>query len=142
MSFSICILGLEEKKFINDWNYVIRHFNPENVYVLGVNEDIKIPVTSHQISSLKELPTDHKLVLMAPEVGRVISGKESLFNFTHPTRAIYLFGLNNSYVAEDTLKDVTIDSSIFIKTETDDQMHSYVAAAITIYDRWNKLLSE
>ena len=119
------------------WDYFLCHFAPDPIFVLGTRPASlrKALREAVYINSLADLPEELSLVLLAPSNGLFVQGQNSLDTFTHPEKAVYLFGADNDSMKAEIFADRKPDHSIFIPTKIDLTMHAHVAASITFWDR-------
>jgi len=87
------------------------------------------------LDSPNQLPSADPIILISPKEARYMPGDKSLHKFAHPPGATYLFGPDDSHFHADLVGDLPISSSVFIPTDTNFEMYSHVAAAVTLYDR-------
>jgi tRNA(Leu) C34 or U34 (ribose-2'-O)-methylase TrmL len=80
-----------------------------------------------------ELP-DVPLVLLQPDNGKFIKGTVSLEQFEHPEDCVYLFGPDTYHLHPDLLGREP-DHVVYIPTDTQRDMFSFVAYAVTMWDR-------
>jgi len=119
---------------MNQWDYVLCNFKPEELYLIGYKEKAFISNPLKQakfINSYSELP-DLQLVVMAPPHGRNFAGRIPLSEFEHPKDCIYIFG-SDSEIMEDEFNRANYP--VYIETDTKDDMYSFVAYAVTAWDR-------
>ena len=132
--FDICLVASPGSTWEQQWSYLLSHFEPRDLYVIGEVDPRVRPFKGYiQIQTAEELPGI--LVLMAPIFGHVIRGEESLRTFQHPDECCYMFGADNAHLTEDHLGSRIPDHKVYIPTDTRDQMYSFMAGAITLYDR-------
>lgn len=138
--FDICMHYVRDDFLQNQWDYVLSHWLCETLYCVAKEFDYTSNVFKNAklIKDCSYLPKNKKKVLVQPENGRYVSGEKSLYDFKHPKDCIYIFGSDNGYLNEDTLKNVKLTTSVYIPTETHYDMYSPVAAAIVLYDRFCK----
>jgi hypothetical protein len=128
----IAIVGPINAMDSNQWDYAISHWIPDHVYVVG---DISIPFRGAiRLPCLGYLSAG-TTVLLAPQNGARFQGDESLADFSHPTDATYIFGSNHRHLTDAEMGGLSPTHKVFIPTESHHEMHSFVAAAITLYDR-------
>ena len=121
---------------LRQWEYVLCHFRPDEVYLVGSERPEGIAYRrATLIRDSNDLPADVPIVLMAPQSGRVIPGNESLDTFCHPDDAIYWFGPDTSEHMNDAYLPRRADCKVYIPTDTVDQMFAHVACAVTLWDR-------
>lgn len=134
----VCICYSGVSGFQDQWDYVLSHFQADRLYLIGADpnglQDTNVVGRATRIATAEELP-NLPLVIMAAENGRYVSGDASLGSFAHPEDCIYLFGADNSNLSEDELGDRPPDHKVYIRTDSIDDMYSWVAGAITLYDR-------
>ncbi len=108
----------------NQWSYVLSHFKPSQIYLIG---DYK---TSDKIynNAIKGLP-DKDLIILAPKNGRYIQGEIPLNEFKHPSDAVYYFGSDREHMNNME------GTKVYIPTDDNSEMYSWVAGAITFWDR-------
>ena len=120
------------------WDYVLCNFVPDEIYVIGsLPEDTSLGKKAIVVQSAAELP-DLPIVLLAPDNGRYIQGTTSLGDFTHPDDCIYMFGSDSKYMSEDFLGERTPDHIVYIDTDTNDDMYSFVSYGVVMHDRGSK----
>lgn len=126
-------------QFHNQWDYVLSNFAPAEVWVIGNVGDAP-PYGAFALARSTWVPDatglpDGPLVVLSPDTGRHIQGIESLAEFTHPDDAVYLFGSDNWNLSDDELGGRPADHLVFVDTDTNDEMYSFVAYAVTAWDR-------
>jgi hypothetical protein len=134
---SICIAETLQGHVLNQWSFVLSNFSIDRLFVIGdVSNLIHKPFANTiSIENASFLPTDSDLILLAPVEGRYYKGNVGLKDFSHPSNAIYLFGPNHVHLSEVEMSNRKPDYSVYIETDTKDEMFSYVAAAVTLWDR-------
>ncbi len=135
--FSLCLTPARNDTFASMWSYVLSHWTPDKVYVLGSNpEDYSTRFFKDaELVQTAEMLPDAPLVLLASKLGRYVTGTVELADFTHPKEVTYLFGPDNAYMSEDYLGSRQPDHHVYIETDTKDDLYSFVAAAIVLRDR-------
>lgn len=118
----------------NDWDFVLSHFTPDKLW--SVKGDPKQYHKPQVIDSVSELPKDVKIVVCAHPGGRYIQGQVSLVDYEHPGDAIYLFGHDHQNLEPEELEGFDCDY-VFVPSGKN-EMYSYIAAAIVLYDRMVK----
>lgn len=122
MSFGVCLHAPRDRFMQNQWDYVLLHWRPDKIYVIGDAWH------SRPMSRAEPFCGEGDIVIMAPASGRHVRGRRSLADYSHREGVTYLFGADH--------EDLTIEGeTVFIPTATDDEMHAFVAAAVTLYDR-------
>lgn len=134
MKHSICITYLKD---IDDccrhWNYVLKHFPNEEVYIMGAAPWNSRPLEkAKHISSIDELPKNKKVVIMSPQNGKHIKGEISLYEYKHEEDAIYVFGPDIGNLTPEHLGERET-TNVYIPCEKS-EFYSWVAAAITFHD--------
>jgi len=137
--YSICLfLETQQPEWHNQWSYILNHFSPQNLYIVGNEDDIQRGYISFanaiQINHLSELP-DTSLVLMQPVTAQHIIPDTNLIQFIHPDSCTYIFGADNSFMAQMCIDTCTIDHKVYIPTDNELEMYSWIAGALTLYDR-------
>ena len=133
----ICLHGYTDPQTLDHWSYVLSHWQPDEIYVLGGNLelDTKAFDNAKRILSADELPKGCALCIFSPQDARYFKGDESLTEFEHPKDAIYMFGSNKKNLSEDEMGYRLPDRSVYIPTDTHHEMYDFVAAAVVLYDR-------
>jgi hypothetical protein len=132
----VCLAWPTNEKYRDQWAYILSNFAVDNVWVVGCPDSYcqffpGAVFMDHQ----SELP-DYPIVVCQPPDARYVKGEINLMNFSHPEHAIYVFGLDNNNLSEDDLKGEP-DYKVFIPTAKN-EMWSWVAAAVVLYDRASK----
>lgn len=120
------------------WDYALLTLRMDKIYVIGKKKDKPLSKIFHDcimISGIADLPKTTPLIIINPENGRYVQGVTSLVDFTHPASAIYLFGSDEGFLSPNNLKGHSIKDKVYIPAETDDQMFSYMAFAVVMWDR-------
>lgn len=137
--FNVCITYDPNENSQMQWDYVLLNFKPDSLYLIGGDKkDIarKSPRSKAvHIKNVSELPRDIPLVVLTPKLGRNIQGTKSLLEFEHPENATYLFGSDIDHLTPKDFKLRSPDHIVYIPVDTDDEMFSYMAAAVTFWDR-------
>lgn len=137
MGASVCLIRpVLDKEYLNQWDYALTNFPPDELFVVGNLGDYTSKIVGRAIllDSVADLPLK-PLILMAPANGMNIAGDWSLVNFNHPAEAVYLFGSDTGFLSEVDLDGRAVDYKVYIPTASDDEMYSFMAAAVTLYDR-------
>lgn len=139
--FDICFSPIGSERNIDQWDFVLSHWKPDNIYLLGVEEH---PWPYHNplkkaicIRNTDWLPPG-ELVLLAPKKGKYFQGNVALPDFDHPEKCIYMFGPDHHHISNDLIGQRKPDSTVYIPTDTVDEMYAFTAAAVTLYDRYVK----
>ena len=132
--FDVCLIG-SGGHWENQWSFVLSHFKPRKVYLIGdMSERLRLDVT--KIETAEEI--EGHLVVLAPSNGYEIIGEVALPDYEHPENCTYLFGSDHEHLTSKFMGERLADTSVYIPTETHDNMYSFVAGAITLYDRYIK----
>ena len=132
--FDIALVVSSGEHWEQQWSYLLSNFSPRTLYTIGELDPRVRPFSGHvAIQNAEEIPVE--LVVLAPYHGRYIKGTESLADFSHPTECCYLFGSDNVPLSEDQMGSRQPEHCIFIPTATKDDMYSFVAGAVTLWDR-------
>lgn len=132
--FGVCFRYDRHGWIQNQWEFVLSHFVPDDVWVRGAPDDWKSYHKPVHIETAKELPKERPLIVLAHPQGRYVQGVESLGIFEHPKDAIYLFGGDDVLLTEEDDLGRKPDAIVYIPVKKY-EMYSFVAAAITLYDR-------
>lgn len=72
---------------------------------------------------------------MSPKNAVYVPGTISIHDFEHPDECCYLFGSDSAHLSIDQLGGREPDHAVYIPVDTNDTMYSFMAGAITLYDR-------
>ena len=131
MSFALCISIPENEDFRAHWDHVRAHFSVDEFYVIGEG----------YLASAAELP-DQPLVVLQSDRAANFRGTVSLAEFEHPEDATYLFGPDESLMPKAFMGGCTPDHCVYVPTDTDRDMFSFVAFAVVAWDRKMKWQSQ
>ena len=135
----VCFTANQNNTFMNQWDFVVCNFKPDQIYILGSQDNLVISNPLKEaifIDSYNQLP-DIPLVVAAPAHGRYVHGDINLKDFVHPQDAIYIFGSDSGIMQQE---DVTRECScVYVETDTTDDMYSFVTYAVMMHDRRMKL---
>lgn len=132
--FSVCLVASPGAQWEQQWSYLLSHFQPESLYVIGELDPRVKPFTGYTSVQTAEDVPGH-LVLLAPSHGRYVQGAAPITDFAHPDTCTYMFGADNATMSSDFLGGRRPDDVVYIPTDTKDDMYSFMAGAITLYDR-------
>ena len=118
---------------LQQWEYALSNFRPDVFYVDGDVSRWSRHVSPSPVPDLGELPGE--LVLFAPRSGRNIAGEESLLDLQHAETATWWFGDDHSNVEPERFESRRPDRLVYIPTDSNDQMYSWVAFAVAAWDR-------
>jgi hypothetical protein len=139
--FSVCMFFPQNEKEQNQWDYILSHWEPSQIYLIGAEgHDLRsVFKNAIKISGLRSLPSI-PLAMTAPKLGRFIKGEESIYDFNHPQECIYFFGPNNKNLTleDDEIEGVIPNHLIYVPVDTNDEMYNWTAGAIVLYDRYLK----
>ena len=108
------------------WEFIVSHFCPDRVELLG-----DVPATGKEfLKHTAELPADTVRVFMSPPNAAKVPGTVPLNEFEHPENALYIFGSDNRHTEE-----MEADHYVYIPSKFHPEMYSWVAGAITLWDR-------
>lgn len=132
--FDVCLIS-DTGRWDDQWSYVLSHWYPRNVYVIGsIDRKVKPFRDAILIGSAEELP-NLPIVALQPDNARYMPGTISLPGFEHPGECIYLFGNDHTHLCSDQMGARVPDSLVFIPTASHDEMYSWTAGAVSLYDR-------
>lgn len=132
--FGVCIRHPEREFWLNQWEYLFSHFEPDRIWILNPPDGAAYYANVDRIAGLDELP-EVPLILMAAPSSRYVQGDEPLVSFKHQRDAIYLFGGDHMNFCKDDFNNRSPDHRVYVPTATQDEMYSWIAGAITFYDR-------
>lgn len=98
------------------WDYVISHW-------AGVTA-VRYP----------DIPPEVPLVVLAPAPGFNVKGVQSLVDFEHPDNVCYVFGSDHRHFELEMLPRQP-DHLVYVPLSGYPEMFSWVACAVTLYDR-------
>ena len=139
-NFGVCYRYDHRSEIQNQWEFVLSNYGLliSDVWVRGAPENWESYLEAPKIELADSLPVGRSLVLMAHQEARDLPGLVSLETYVHPSDAIYIFGADNVILTQvDDLGERNLTDRVFIPT-IQHEMYSYVAAAITFYDRMAK----
>ncbi len=132
--FDVCLIAGSGEKWGDQWSYVLSHWKPRNVYLIGnVDRRLKPFRSVIEIESAADLP-DLPVVVMQPDTSRYVKPSQTIAEFLHPDECIYLFGSDHIHLTDEHTggRDIRVVS---IPTDTHDEMYSWIAGAVTLFDR-------
>lgn len=140
--FGVCLTYVKEYEdhLVDCWDMVFLQNKPDKVYVIDLPEDHfwlnhkfirSLGDNFIRISSYDEIK-EHK-VLLSPKSSLHMPGDINLKDYTHPENCTYIFGSDIGHINEDIKGDY-----VFIESKSDIQYFSWIAGAITLYDRLSK----
>ena len=131
---SVALVPSSSQSWEQQWSYLLSNFAPTSIYVLGAVERKVRPFADYvSVKTAEELPSP--LVLMAPMNGKYYPGSIALPDFEHPENACYLFGSDNVTLSTDHMGNREPDHCVYVPTSTKDDMYSFIAGAVTFYDK-------
>lgn len=132
--FDICLVASSGQHWENQWSYLLSNFKPRTLYAIGGISKNIIPFRNHiEVGTAEELPGT--LVLAAPINGYYYQGNVALPLFTHPNDCCYMFGSDNVHLSEDHMGTRRPDYTVYVPTDTTDNMYSFMAGSVFLYDR-------
>lgn len=139
MAFGICWRYDNRPEIQNQWEFVLSNFGvtADRAWVRGAPPDWRSYLDAPKIEKVDEIAGDRSFVLLAHPEAK-LPGLISLVNFVHPADAVYIFGADNVILtAKDDLGSAVLEDRVYIPT-VQHESYSYVAAAMTLYDRLAK----
>lgn len=138
MSYSVCIPLPSTNELQKHWDFALSNFAPEALYVIGdegqaPSTNVFARLNASYLDTAEQLPVA-PLIVLAPAHGHYVAGEVSLAELEHPEGAIYLFGPDNLPLSSDHL-GIRESRRVFIPTDSTDDMYSYAAYAVTMWDR-------
>ena len=135
----VCFAYTESANWQQQWEYVLSHFQVDGAYVHGVDGRPAMVGTvlskAVPIASTSELPADASLVLLSPTNALNVAGDQSLVDFAHPADAIYYVGSDSRHLQAEAFDGREPVHKVYVPTDSADQMYSFVALAVALYDR-------
>ena len=136
--FSVCLFFPRNEKEQNQWDYVLSHWQPAQIFLINADEQKLRSVFKDaiKISSFKELP-DIPLIMTAPKLGRFIKGDENLYDFSHPEDCVYFFGPNHKNLTfdDEEICQRKPDHLVYVPVDTNDEMYNWTVGSVVLYDR-------
>lgn len=102
----------------NQWSFLVSHFPEVEARERTGGGRIEGPV-----------------VLVQPGNGRYVHGLSPLSTFEHPEDCTYYFGRDDRFVTEEEVEAMDVVASVYIDIDGHEDMFSWVAAAIVLWDR-------
>ncbi len=121
----------------NQWDYILSNFSVDVIYVIGDSEQApgsNVFAKAIYISTADDLPAS-TLVVVTARNARYVQGDEDLASFSHPSDLIYMFGPDRENLSEVELGRRVPDHKVYIETDTHDDMYSWQAYAVVMWDR-------
>ena len=132
--FDVCLVATPGQHWEQQWSYLLSHFKPRTIYVIGQLDRRVRPFSAYQsVKTAEDVPGP--MVLMIPENGVNFPGETPLPEFVHPDECCYMFGADNIHLSEDHLGARLPEHRVYIPTATKDTMYSFMAGAVTLWDR-------
>lgn len=138
MAVSVCLPLPDTGSHQIQWDYVLSNFAADTVYVVGDEGDAPAANAfaagrATYLGSPADIPASAgKRVLLAPSHGRYVAGVTDLAGFDHPGDACYVFGGDKSHM---TVDDWEPSHTVFVPTDSSDDMWSWVAYGVVVWDR-------
>jgi hypothetical protein len=134
---TVCVFAPENEEERNQWDYVLLNFKPDNLYVIGNSAflDSKVFKKAHRINFVSEIQHPGERILFSSLTARELRGRKPLREFSHPEDVIYFFGPNNHNLSGTTFVNAPLDEIVYIPTNSDDEMYSWNAYCIGMWDR-------
>ena len=134
---SVCLVVTSGQNWEQQWSFVLSNFAPDKIYVIG-ELDRKVRPFQDYISIHNAEEIEEPVTLLMSEHGRNYQGNVSLVDYVHPDEVCYMFGSDNRVLEEKHFGDRQPDDIVYIPTSTIDTMYSFMAGAVTLYDRMVK----
>ena len=134
---SVCLVVTSGQNWEQQWSFVLSNFAPDKIYVIG-HVDPKVRPFRDAVSILSAEEIEEPITLLMPENGVNYQGTQPLTDYEHPDEVCYMFGSDNHVLEEKHFGDRSPDDIVFIPTSTIDTMYSFMAGAVTLYDRMTK----
>jgi len=134
----ICYAYANNGYYRTQWLCNVTGFSPSAAYERGLTPDVPNPEGVIACSTAADLPNDCELVVLSPQTARFIQPTGSLFDFVHPTRAVYFFGADTIFLSDDDLGGRDPDHVIYVPNASAreaDELYSFVVGAIVLADR-------
>jgi hypothetical protein len=131
------VLPLPTPGEIMQWEYVVCNFKPDRLIVVG--QESVMPKsnsfrTAEFVRDFRSIPDDAgEVIVLAAAHGRYIVGLESLEDLTHPDDVCYVFGGNHQVLTVDKVDPAW--RTVYVPTDTTDDMWSWIAYAAVAWDR-------
>jgi hypothetical protein len=128
------------------WDFTIANFAPDEVLVHGdptaIASRLDLRSGAHnanirQVTGSSDLPSDHSLVVLAPQNGENVQGLEPLDTFEHPENAVYWFGADHQAIKPEVFSAREPDHLVYIPTPSG-ELHAATAWTLVWWDRHTK----
>lgn len=121
---------------VGQWDFVLTNFSPASLHVIGdgpVSQTFDRDLSAVYVLSAEDLP-EGPLIVFAPADGRYVQGAVSLADHEFDPQATYLFGADHVPLSEDHLGSRMPDETVFVPTDSHDEMFSHVAYAVAAWE--------
>jgi hypothetical protein len=134
MHFDLCFHYPADQLQRDQWDAVVAHFGPRNVYLLGEPQPIKSkPLRLANVTFVTADSIPGTQVLMTPKNARFVPGETSILDFEHPDDCTYYFGPDWEHLRLGGMNRP--DFRVYIPLDDDTEMWSFMAAVLTLWDR-------
>lgn len=135
--FGICYRYDLRSDIQDQWEHVLSNFGltVDRVWVRGAPADWESYLKAPKVETTADIAGVQPLIVLQHPEARQLPGTESLIDFVHPADAIYVFGADNVNLTDaDDIGGRAVAVRVYIPTLSLES-YSFVAAAITLYDR-------
>ena len=117
------------------WSWISGWFSIDEAWETGRPDDFSTLVSGFRPESISvaDLPKEPRLVIMTDPEADFVQGDISLYDYTHPESAIYLFGRDGGKLKSEDFEGRDHDR-VFVPIDSYDMWASHAAVA-TFYDR-------
>ncbi len=139
MAFGICWRYDNRPDIQNQWEFIFSNFGvtADRAWIRGAPDGFESYLNVPRIEKADEIASPGPFILLA-HLEAKIPGLTSLVDFVHPADAIYVFGADNVVLTmADDMGTAEFADKIYIPS-VKHESYSYVAAAMTLYDRLAK----
>jgi len=112
------------------WAYVLEHWKSQEAFFLYP------PVQTYKEKTLRTVgtvPEGMRVALFQPKNGKHISGNINMKEYDFSLVEGLVFGPDDKHLTEAMLERVQIVNTVYIDTDTDTQMYSFLAASLALY---------
>lgn len=132
--FSVVIPAFHNGHEQNQWEFVLSNFKPDKMYMWRAAPGDSEIRGAARIQNISDIAHEGRIVVLAPYNGRNIQGDIPLPDYDHPEDAIYVVGSNHVTIEAEDLGNLQYDK-VYIPTDSQHDMYSFVAVAVALYDR-------
>lgn len=142
MTLGMCFAYDKNGYYRTQWLCNVCAFKPDFAYERGIDEMTPNPYGILPCNNINDIDAGLELVVLSPlHTAREVMPSVSLDDFVHPTNACYYFGADFVWMTQEELGDRprTVVYVPNISPKPEDELYSFVVAAMVLRDRQIKL---